>query len=188
MIQMPRRSVTRFFIPLIDVLTLLFCIFLLMPLVKGAPDQPGDTAPGSPEREIERLEQELARLRQARGESAEKLREEAERLRQERTQLLQERLAVRVLEVNPDTGKLYYNDPEPTEVRTEADARELIDRDRRATAGGDRELYYLFLYPRERFNPYPTQEQRERYDRWFKDVAHGRDAPGAVPGAGGGKS
>ncbi|MBI1833149.1 MAG: hypothetical protein HYR84_17040 [Planctomycetes bacterium] len=30
MIHMPRRSVTRFFIPLIDVLILLFCIFLLM--------------------------------------------------------------------------------------------------------------------------------------------------------------
>ena len=30
MIRMPRRSVTRFFIPLIDVLILLFCIFLLM--------------------------------------------------------------------------------------------------------------------------------------------------------------
>ena len=35
MIEFPRRSVTRFFIPLIDVLTLLFCIFLLMPLVKA---------------------------------------------------------------------------------------------------------------------------------------------------------
>jgi hypothetical protein len=185
MIQMPRRSVTRFFIPLIDVLTLLFCIFLLMPLVKGSSGQPGDTPS---EREIERLEQELARLRQARSESAEKLREEAERLRQERRQQLQERLAVRVLEIDPGTGELYYNDPERTDVSNEADARELIDRDRRALAGGDRELYYLFLYPRERFNPYPTQQQRERYDRWFKDVAHGRDAPGAVPGAGGGKS
>ncbi len=30
MIHMPRRNVTRFFIPLIDVLILLFCIFLLM--------------------------------------------------------------------------------------------------------------------------------------------------------------
>ncbi|MBM3996182.1 MAG: hypothetical protein FJ303_18825 [Planctomycetes bacterium] len=30
MLHMPRRSVTRFFIPLIDVLILLFCIFLLM--------------------------------------------------------------------------------------------------------------------------------------------------------------
>ena len=35
MIEFPKRSVTRFFIPLIDVLTLLFCIFLLMPLVKA---------------------------------------------------------------------------------------------------------------------------------------------------------
>src|SRR5205807_6608680 len=30
MIKMPHRNVTRFFIPLIDVLILLFCIFLLM--------------------------------------------------------------------------------------------------------------------------------------------------------------
>ena len=32
MIVMPRRSVTRFFIPLIDVLLLLFVVFLLMPI------------------------------------------------------------------------------------------------------------------------------------------------------------
>ena len=32
MIHMPHRSVTRFFIPLIDVLLLLFGIFLLMPI------------------------------------------------------------------------------------------------------------------------------------------------------------
>ena len=31
MIQLPKRSVTRFFIPMIDVLILLFCIFLLLP-------------------------------------------------------------------------------------------------------------------------------------------------------------
>ena len=33
MIEMPSRSITRFFIPMIDVLTLLFCIYLLMPMV-----------------------------------------------------------------------------------------------------------------------------------------------------------
>ena len=33
MIDRPKRSVTRFFVPLIDVLILLFCIFLLMPFV-----------------------------------------------------------------------------------------------------------------------------------------------------------
>ena len=31
MIVLPRRSVTRFFIPMIDVLILLFCAFLLVP-------------------------------------------------------------------------------------------------------------------------------------------------------------
>ena len=45
MIQLPKRSVTRFFIPLIDVLTLLFCIFLLMPMVKSG----SEAATGSPE-------------------------------------------------------------------------------------------------------------------------------------------
>src|SRR5262245_13474597 len=33
MIRPPRRAVTRFLIPFIDVLILLFCIFLLMPFV-----------------------------------------------------------------------------------------------------------------------------------------------------------
>ena len=44
MLEMPRRSVTRFFIPLIDVLTLLFCIFLMMPAVKRTAEagQPPD--------------------------------------------------------------------------------------------------------------------------------------------------
>ena len=54
MIRLPRRSVTRFFIPLIDVLILLFCIFLLMPIVEegaGGPAgseklTPGQAIPG----------------------------------------------------------------------------------------------------------------------------------------------
>jgi len=37
MIERPKRSVTRFFVPLIDVLILLFCIFLLMPFVATEP-------------------------------------------------------------------------------------------------------------------------------------------------------
>ena len=37
MIERPKRSVTYFFVPLIDVLILLFCIFLLMPFVASLP-------------------------------------------------------------------------------------------------------------------------------------------------------
>src|SRR5437016_26454 len=118
MIQMPQRSVTRFFIPLIDVLTLLFCIYLLMPLVKGSAESSDDGSPRSAEEETERLRQEVARLQKER-EEPERLRAELEQLRREKGQVLQQRLAVRVLEVDRANGKLYYNDPERTEVRNE---------------------------------------------------------------------
>ena len=46
MIQLPKRSVTRFFIPLIDVLILLFCVFLFLPMV-GQGDTPDSTLKAS---------------------------------------------------------------------------------------------------------------------------------------------
>ena len=57
MIHPPRRAVTRFFIPLIDVLILLFCIFLLMPFVEKEAGS-GKLTPGEAEalrRQIEQL-------------------------------------------------------------------------------------------------------------------------------------
>ena len=72
MIRMPHRSVTRFFIPLIDVMILLFCIFLLMPVFKEA--QRGGAETPSPTEEVadlrsdkDRLERERQRLREAAG-------------------------------------------------------------------------------------------------------------------------
>lgn len=181
MIEMPRRSVTRFFIPLIDVLTLLFCIFLLMPLVQAQPEG-GPELPAAPDAELDRLREEVARLRREHADTPERLREELEKLRQEKVEVLQERLAVRVLEIDPATGVLFYNDPQRTEVRTEADARALVERDRKALAGRNRELYYLILYPRLLTSPYPHREQRRQFDEWFRDVAHGFDIPGLPPG------
>ena len=180
MIQMPRRSVTRFFIPLIDVLTLLFCIFLLMPLVEGPAGSP--TVTESSTKEVEKLKQELMRLRQERQETPEKLREELERLRREKGEVLQERLAVRVLDIDPETGRLSYHDPKPIEIRNEAEARALVERDRQALAGRPSELFYLFLYPRSLTSPYPLRGQREQYDRWFSQVPHAWDVPGRPPG------
>jgi hypothetical protein len=179
MIQMPRRSVTRFFIPLIDVLTLLFCIFLVLPLAEAPGEQTSE--------DLRRLEQERQRLQQqleeARRSGAEprELQEQIERLRQQQAKALQERLTVRVLEIDARTGKLYYLDPERVEVRDQADAHALIDRDRRERGLGNRELYYLILYPRDRGSSYPTRGQQAQYDRWFQGVAHGYDVPGAGP-------
>jgi hypothetical protein len=187
MLRMPQRSVTRFFIPMIDVLTLLFCIYLLMPLATGSPDASAEADARAREGRLRQLEREL-QAQQNKGEEgalSAKLREEIERLRKEKVKALQQRLAVRVLEIDGKTGKLYYRDPERVEVRDQADALQLIEHDRTERGVGSRELYYLILYPRDRTSAYPTQEQRLRYDRWFQGVALGYDIPGA-PGQGGG--
>src|SRR5205085_4019387 len=70
---------------------------------------------------------------------------ERDQLRQDRDRVLS-RLVIRVLEIDPDSGGLYYYDPERAPVATEADAQALIDRERRRVGG--RELYFLILYPR----------------------------------------
>jgi hypothetical protein len=181
MIQMPQRSVTRFFIPMIDVLTLLFCIYLLMPMV--APADPEEEAQRRErEEKLRSLEAELARKGVVGEEVPARLREEIERLRKEKVQALQTRLSVRVLEIDAETGKLYYRDPDRVEVRSQEDARKLIERDRSQQGVATRELYYLILYPRDPRSAYPTNEQRKRYDRWFEGVARGYDIPGGGSG------
>jgi hypothetical protein len=179
-IRLPHRSVTRFFIPLIDVLTLLFCIFLVMPMV-GQSEGQTDAARADRERQ---LNAELELLRSQQPDLSRRLQEELERLRREKVQALKERLAVRVLQIDASTGKLYYLDPDRVEIRNQADARELIDRDRRQRSVGQRELYYLILYPRDRKSDYPTEGQRQDYERWFDGVALAFDVPGAAPEGG----
>lgn len=171
MIQMPRRSITRFFIPMIDVLTLLFCIYLLMPMVRN-PDL-------KKEDRLRELEEELRRLKAQKSqdkadEVSAKLREEIERLRREKIQVLKERLAVRVLEIDGTTGRLFVRGA-GDEITSEADAHRLIELDRKKQGAGKGDLYYLILYPRVQPSGYPTQEQRGRYDRWFEGVALGYD-------------
>ena len=181
-VDYPERSVTRFFIPLIDVLLLLFCIYLLLPIARSPADQPsgndlisttvGTLGPG--ERvELERLRRAVAGMR-----PEEKLtvaeRSEVERVRSERIAALQERLSVHVLEMDADSGKLYDRGPGHMEIGSEAAALGLIDRDRKQAAG--RDLYYLILFP-NRLTGFPEERQTQAYDRWFKGVAHAFENP-----------
>jgi hypothetical protein len=167
-IRQPRRSVTRFFIPLIDVLILLFCIFLLMPYVKPVEGETGDVAaklelPPEPKPgDVEELNREIDALRR-----------ERDRLLKDRSRVL-ERLAIRVLEIDPATGRLYDYDPDRVEIASAADAHALIGRQQRAVAGS--EIYFLFLFPRE-VSGYPLERQVASYAEWFKDVPHGFDNP-----------
>jgi hypothetical protein len=97
MIQPPRRSVTRFFIPLIDVLTLLFCIFLVMPLAKDAREANKTAQEKAAEGRNRQLEAELKRLR-----------DENARLRGLKPDAQSEPATVRLLGVEDDTGVFYY--------------------------------------------------------------------------------
>jgi hypothetical protein len=194
MIEMPRRSVTRFFIPLIDVLTLMFCIFLLMPLVKATEETSegeGQTRrspqfPTTPSQWATDYE-ELTRLRAERHkwhnlEQLEKrkneLQEQVQKLRESRIDDLQKKLAIRILEIGEE-GRLFYYDPaRETNRRMEITAENVgaFVAAQQRQAGG-RDLFFLLMYPRPLTGDptFPLLRQREEYDRWFRGVAHGYD-------------
>jgi hypothetical protein len=187
MIHMPHRSVTRFFIPLIDVLLLLFSIFLIMPALseeKGSegqtratmtPEEMADTLE-SLQRELRRKSEELERYQNLQQplQEIEKMRAELERLRKEKEQALKRSTFVRVLDIDGKTGKLSFFDPANldnpvTPVHNEKAARALIARHKKEA--GERLLYYYFLMPRP-VTGYPTQEDEARYKAWFAGVAN----------------
>jgi hypothetical protein len=160
----PRRSVTRFFIPLIDVLILLFAIFLLMPFVSGPPDaKQADAKP--PEKE--KLPPEVTELQRQLAEARDRI----VRLEKAAQTRLSERLSVRVLLIDRRDGTLFYFDPERQEIRTEADAIRLITSQKALASkgGGVKDVFFLILLPTR--SSYPTQEQVDRIRGWFKDRA-----------------
>jgi hypothetical protein len=185
MIQMPHRSVTRFFIPLIDVLLLLFSIFLLMPAFKGAE---GNSEEGQAKmsaedqaeyietlkKQLEKLEKDLKEFEKVREPMRElqKLRAELKRLQLEKEQALKRPTFVRVIDIDGKTGKLSFYDPANFDnpkfaIPDQKAAAELIARHKKEA--GKRLLYYQFLFPRQESGR-PTQAQELEYRRWFAEV------------------
>jgi hypothetical protein len=168
MIERPKRSVTRFFVPLIDVLILLFCIFLLMPFVATTAET--ESAKGKAKAKEPELPKDVRELRT----ELERARREVEKLKAERGNLA-ERLSVKVLEIDPKDGRLYYlQEGERVYVTTQAAAEAVITLHKRAS--GTKEPFFLILYPRQR-SGYPEQQQADDYARWFKDVQFQFDRP-----------
>ncbi len=181
MIQMPKRSVTRFFIPLIDVLTLLFCIFLLMPMVKSAGEAEASSEPAvMPMNADERRELDQLRQEKRTWMEWDRLQEELKLLKARVREALEQNMFLRVLEIGEE-GKLFFYDPGREKDRrleiTKDNIEGFLKTQERLAQG--KELYLLILYPRraEGFPGFPLQEQRVEYDRWFHDVAHGYDIP-----------
>lgn len=166
MIEMPARSITRFFVPMIDVLTLLFCIYLLMPMVSDAEGGESEEVRKAREAKIRYLEDELKKT--GKDLSPEQL-AELEKLNRERVESLKSRVRIRTLEIDEETGKLYYRNArnERAEIHSDAAAAELIKREQ-DLAGSKADVFFVIVSA----NPnYPDVEMKPRFDRWFKDVA-----------------
>ena len=176
MIERPKQSVTRFFIPLIDVMILLFCIFLLMPYQKGnAESTDGKKVIDEKDRTPQEMNKEVASLR----EDIDLARREIDKLRNEKINPT-ERLSVCVLEIEPKNGHLfYYRDGVRKPLPDRRAAQDAID-DHKRRSGIDKEPFFIVLMPRD-VSGHPDNRQMEEYASWFKDVPHRFDSPlGAV--------
>jgi hypothetical protein len=182
MIQMPRRSITRFFIPLIDVLILLFCIFLLLEYNAGSKfdQQSVDVemqaiTTQSLQEALIRTTKENEQFQEDRPQLQElaKLREENERLKAANQMNLQDRTFIRVIDIESKDGTLTFRDENDADqpaikIGDAKAAQALIDRHTKEAQG--RELYYYFMPPRP-FQGYPTAKQHRQYREWFGKVA-----------------
>lgn len=185
MIHMPKRSVTRYFIPLIDVLLLLFCIFLLMPvadekqkdkLLEKNESLQGEleTAASENERMAADLNQYAANI--SKLNDIQKLLDELDRLKELNRKNLQQRAAFHVIDVDGKNGTISYYDRNKAEAKAripidnEKAAKELIDRHKKESE--KRELYYYFFYPRPASDDFPTATQEKNYKKWFGSVAN----------------
>jgi hypothetical protein len=172
----PRRSVTRFFIPLIDVLILLFCIFLLMPFV-SVPAKPDDDTKA--DAKAAAVPPDVQKLIQERDEAVKRL----DRFRKEQA----ERYAYRVVEID-ETGDLMYFQGGPKTIlgrlkrqqnrekpltREEEDAEVGRWVEHQKKLAGEKDLYILIQMPRSPDTGRPTRTDQENYARWFQNVPHG---------------
>jgi len=179
-IQMPRRSVTRFFIPLADVLILLFSVFLLMPYVKPTGESSdaaeGPKPPPTPEiRDVAELNRQLTQSKR----DLDRAKRDIERLQKEKASVLRG-LVVRTLEIDKDDGRLYYyDDDKRVEIRNEADAHRYVSAQQDKILKSSGELYFLFLRPRD--STFPLGQQRSDYERWFQDVPNSGLGPATGP-------
>ena len=161
MIQLPERAVTRFFVPLIDVLILLFCIFLLLPFVSSPADQ--TATPDGPVN-LDDLRRELVK---AKDDLAIEKRRTEELLR-ERADSAQ-RTVVWVIDIDGDTGELSYAaaDGPPGKRFTMSspdDARGFILNTKKRTDG--RAVKYLFVCPRKP-SRFPDKKTLDNIAAWF---------------------
>lgn len=169
MIQLPERAVTRFFVPLIDVLILLFCIFLLLPFVSAPADQ---TAGADGPTDLETLRSELKKAKD--DLTIEKRR--TEDLMKERADSAR-RTDVWTIDIDGDTGEMSYPAPDgPIGTRftigSAAEARDFILNTKKKTPV----VKYVFVCPRK-VSRFPDKALLENIAAWFANESVVIDNP-----------
>lgn len=189
MIHMPHRSVTRFFVPLIDVLLLLFCIFLLMPFASDDESEKKLEEAGKIKEDIIAISSEMERQNsdQASFEEAriamkdvaefQRMKEQLDKLKKQVSENPQQRYNFFIIDIERKDGKLSYVDSSGMrrQIKDAQDAKNLIASNKKDVSGNPKlkgkSLYYFFLYPRPQ-GGYPVGKQVREYKEWFADVDH----------------
>lgn len=195
MIHMPQRSVTRFFIPLVDVLMLLFSMFLLMPLVAGRGDSNGKSAVDMTPEELRQQNLKLkADLDQARKQlnklnydlaqlykyvdpekSLAKLQQELELLQKAKGEMLQKRLFMQVVAYDPVHQGLVYHQAVPKgktqAISNASDVGRLVDQHGKEAKALGLEPYYIIMMPPDGTSASASQGQIAEFEKWFTEQA-----------------
>ncbi len=150
---LPTRNVARFMLPLADVMTLLFSLFLLLPHTDQslATDSADAVSPGSlwtPD------EQQL-------------IRRELERLRRLVELPPGERLYTVTLEIDGDTGDLFVRQGDRVVRVTEQNLESIIE-GHRLEAGAEQKLFYLLRRKQAEATFHPTIAEVEMYRTWLR--------------------
>jgi hypothetical protein len=166
MLRMPQRSVTRFFIPLIDVLTLLFGAFLLMPLVPPADDDSSTkerdnlTLEERLAKRIRTLNVEVALERERAGKAEARLRDERDKGNVQRSATIGFDTLKLDRKGEGENGLFFYDTERGTIEVNEGLLR------RRISADQDRykkeQMFYLILVPVDGRRLSPREEQKIR--------------------------
>src|SRR5262249_34660583 len=111
-----------------------------------------------------------------------KLREELDRMKNANQKNLQERTFIRIIDIDVKDGSISFYDeskekPISIPIATAKSAQALIERHQKEAQG--RDLYYVFIPPRDTIN-YPTLGQARRYRDWFASVPKSLNPLGGV--------
>lgn len=164
------HSPTRFLIPMIDVLLVLFGLFMVAQVMrKDESTTAGKSDPQSRTLDPDRERDTAEALRRKLAEITEQLGKERESMRNASAAQLAGMISVRSLDIDPLDGHLTTDSGET--IRNEVQAKSLIDLDRRrqnpASGDPEKKLVYLLRYPKSKDSGYPTVRQKLDLARWF---------------------